>query len=491
MRTHVSGFFTLMALAYSLAQPLGTQSTTSTPAEIEQRIQHVTSGLIGSVMIKGDEHATHTLADRMNQLNVPGVSIAVIHKGMIEWARGFGVRSVGGPPVTADTMFQAGSISKPLAAMAALRLVQQGKLSLDTDVNTYLVSWKFPNDPIATGKPITLRELLTHTAGTTVHGFPGYANNEPVPTLVQVLNGEKPANTPAIRSEAAPGVNWKYSGGGFTIMQQVLIDVTNEPFPKLLHDSVLAPIGMSHSTYEQPLPKTFQSFAATPYRGDGKPVEGGAHTYPEMAAAGLWTTPTDLARYAIEVEQSLQGKANHVLSAGMTRQMLTPGIGHWGLGLEIGGSDANPYFSHGGANEGFRNIFLAYEKSGEGAVVMTSGDGGDLLGDEVMHSIALEYGWPDYRPVARTAVQVDPKILAQYVGSFELEKGFDLVVTLENGQLITQATGQGKIPIYAESETRFFPTAMPAEIEFFKDDQGKTTYLILHQNGHEMKAQKK
>ena len=491
MRTHVFGHFTPMALAYCLAQPVAAQNTASTSAEIEQHIQHVTSGLIGDVVIKGDEHATHTLADRMNELKVPGVSIAVIHQGTIEWARGFGVRSVGGPPVTADTMFQAGSISKPLAAMAALRLVQQGKLSLDTDINTYLISWKLPSDPVAAGKPITLRELLTHTAGTTVHGFPGYANNEPVPTLVQVLNGEKPANTPAIRSEAAPGVNWKYSGGGFTIMQQVLIDVTKEPFPKLLHDSVLAPIAMSHSTYEQPLPKTLQSSAATPYRGDGKPVEGGAHTYPEMAAAGLWTTPTDLARYAIEVEQSLQGKANHVLSADMTRQMLTPGIGHWGLGLEIGGSDSNPYFSHGGANEGFRNIFVAYEKSGDGAVVMTSADAGGLLGDEVMHSIAAEYGWPDYRPVVRTAVQVDPKILAQYVGSFELQKGFDLVVTLENGQLMTQATGQGKIPIYAESETRFFPTVMPAEIEFFKDDQGKTAYLILHQNGHEMKAPKK
>jgi len=210
-----------------------------------------------------------------------------------------------------------------------------------------------------------------------------------------------------------------------------------------------------------------------------------------MAAAGLWTTPTDLARYAIEVEQSLEGKANHVLSADMTRQMVTPGIGHWGLGLEIGGTDSNPHFSHGGANEGFRNIFVAYEKSGDGAVVMTSGDAGGLLGDEVMHSIAVEYGWPDYHPVARAAVQVDPKILAQYVGSFELQKGFDLVVTMENGQLVTQATGQDKIPLYAESETKFFPTAIPAEIEFFKDGQGKVTYLILHQNGQDMKAPKK
>jgi CubicO group peptidase (beta-lactamase class C family) len=487
----VSRQFLLMVLACRLAQFAVAQNTPVTSPEIEQRIQHVTSGLIGGLVIKGDEHATHTLADRMKELNVPGVSIAVIHEGKIEWARGFGVRRLGGPPVTADTMFQAGSISKPLAAMAAVRLAQQGNLSLDADVNTFLTSWKLPSDPLTAGKPITLRELLTHTAGMTVHGFPGYASNVPVPTLLQVLNGEKPANTAAIRSEAAPGVNWNYSGGGYTIMQLVLIDATKEPFQKLLHDSVLAPIGMSHSTYEQPLPQSFQNFAATPYDGDGKPIDGGPHTYPEMAAAGLWTTPTDLARYTIEVEQSLVGKANHVLSAEMTRQMLTPGIGHWGLGLEIGGTDSDPYFSHGGANAGFQNIFVAYEKSGEGAVVMTNGDAGGLLGDELMHSISAEYRWPDYRPIVRAVVHVDPKILAQYVGTFELQKGFDLVVTVENGQLMTQATGQGKIPIYAESETKFFPTVVPAEIEFFKDDQGKVTHLVLSQGGHDMRALKK
>ena len=164
--------------------------------------------------------------------------------------------------------------------MAALRLVEQGKLSLDADINTYLTSWKLPADPVTGGKPVTLHELLTHTAGITVHGFPGYATTDKVPTLVQVLNGEKPANTPAIRSAVAPGAHWEYSGGGFTIMQQALIDVTREPFAKLLHDTVLAPIGMTRSTYEQPLPESLRANAAVPYRGDGKPVEGGAHTYP-------------------------------------------------------------------------------------------------------------------------------------------------------------------------------------------------------------------
>lgn len=467
------------------------QNTPAVSPELAQRIQRVENGLVGPIVIKGDAYATHKLADRMRELNVPGVSVAVIHQGKIEWARGYGVTRIGGPPVTPDTMFQAGSISKPVAAMAALHLVEALKLSLDADINTELKSWKVPSEPVQAGKPITLRELLTHTGGTTVHGFPGYATDAPVPTLVQVLNGEKPANTPAIRSEAAPGARWNYSGGGFTIMQQAMIDVTGEPFPKLLHDTVLAPIGMTHSTYGQPLPKEFQAFAATPYHGDGKPVAGGAHTYPEMAAAGLWTTPSDIARYAIEVENSLSGKANHVISAQMTSQMLTPGMGFWGLGLEIGGAPANPYFSHGGVNEGFVNIFVAYAKSGEGAVVMTNSDRGGAIGDEIMHSVAAEYAWPDYHPTVRAVVPVDAKILAQYAGSYQLAPNFDLVITNENNQLMAQATGQDKSPIYAESETMFFPIVVEAEIEFVKDDHGKVTSLILHQGGHDMKAPKK
>src|SRR6185437_5235661 len=401
------------------------------------------------------------------------------------------VRNNEGAPVGPETMFQAGSISKPLAAMAALRLVQEGKLALDADINTYLTSWKIPSDPIAQGKSITLRELLTHTAGTTVHGFPGYASTDPVPTLVQVLNGEKPANTPAIRSEQPPMKQWKYSGGGYTIMQQALIDVTHERFPKLLHDTVLAPIGMTRSTYEQPLPQALRDNAATPYRADGKPVEGGAHTYPEMAAAGLWTTPTDLAKYVIEVEQSLDGKANHVLNVDMTRQMLTPGMGKWGLGVGIDGADANPYFSHGGANEGFRNNFVANEKSGEGAVVMTNGDNGGGLADEVLRSVAVEYNWPDWRPVVRTAVKVDEKTLAQYAGTYNLAPNFDIVMTVENGKLMTQASGQPKVELYAESESKFFLTVVPVEVEFVRYDQGKVTSIVVHQGGRDMKAPRK
>jgi len=481
-----------LALVFLWAGVAGLGAQTVAPsAETQRHIERVEAGLVPPVIVKGDAHAAHTLQERMAALHVSGVSVAVIHHGQIEWARGFGVMSVGGAPVTAETLFQAGSISKPVAALAALKLVQEGKLNLDKDVNIELKSWKLPYGPEAKGKVVTLRELLTHTGGTTVHGFPGYAMGEPVPTLVQVLNGEKPANTPAIRVETEPGTKWNYSGGGITIMQLMMIEASGEAFPKLLHDTVLAPIGMTHSTYQQPLPEDWKAMAATPYQADGKPLVGGAHTYPEMAAAGLWTTPTDLAKYEIEVERSLVGEANHVLSKEMTVQMLTPGMGDWGLGVQIGGSKTDPYFTHGGVNEGFESLFTAYEKGGEGAVVMTNVQGGEELCQEVMRSIAAEYGWPDLKPEVRTAVAVDVKVLAEYVGAYSVRPGFDVVLTVKDGHLVATATGQNPEDVIAESATKFLVPGVGAEFGFEPDAEGKVTYLVLNPGGRSMKAMKK
>jgi CubicO group peptidase (beta-lactamase class C family) len=459
-------------------------------SEIQSRIESVGACLTTAVVEKDDPHAGQTLQDRMAADRVPGVSIAVIHNGEIEWAQGFGVVQLGGAPVTVETLFQAGSISKPVSAMAALRLVQEGKLSLDSDVNQALTSWTIPPSAAAPGAVVTLRELLTHTAGLTVQGFPGYAAGAPIPTLVQILNGEKPANTDAVRLEAPPGSRWKYSGGGYTVMQQLLIDVSHQQFSKLLRDTMLAPIGMIRSTYEQPLPVELRLGAATAYNSNGAPVEGGFHTYPEMAAAGLWTTPTDLARYVLEIQRSLRGDANHVLSAEMTRQMLVAGQGHYGLGLEIGGSPENPYFTHGGINEGFENRLFAYQRTGDGAVVMTNARGGQRLAHAVMRSIASVYGWPDFHPIVRATVKVDPAILSTYAGVYELTPTFSITITLENGRLVEQATNQPKFPLFPESQSKFFLKAVDAQIEFF-GEAGQISHLVLHQNGHDTRAERK
>ncbi len=337
---------------------------------IEAKIQEIENNIAPAVIIKGQSGSHVTLESRMATLHVPGVSIAVIHNGKIEWARGFGVTKIGGSPVTINTLFQAGSISKPLTATAVLHLVQLGQLNLDTDVNQYLKTWKVPENTFTSQKDVTLRELLTHTAGMTVHGFPGYASGATVPSLVQVLNGEPPANTPAIRVDTVPNTIWRYSGGGYTVTQQLLLDQTRKSFPQFMQDAVLGPFGMTHSTYEQPLPTTKSADAATPYDQNGAPIPGGSHTYPEMAAAGLWTTPSDLARYAIEIQKSLAGESNRVLSKATANEMVKlGGLGSWGLGLQVGGSPDHPYFEHGGADEGFISNLVAY-RNGDGVATL-------------------------------------------------------------------------------------------------------------------------
>jgi CubicO group peptidase (beta-lactamase class C family) len=453
------------------------------PSAVERRIQRIQNGLLPVVLVKGEAVQGAKLADRMAALHVPGVSIAVIHNGQIEWARGFGVTKIGGPPVTSETLFQAASISKPATALAALHLVQAAKLDLDTDVNRYLKTWKVPDNEFTAGTKVTLRELLTHTAGMTVHGSPGYASGAPVPTLVQVLDGERPANSPPIRVDTAPGTKWSYSGGGYVIVQQLLEDVTGQLFPQLMREMVLGPIGMTRSTYEQPLPAARLAEAAMPYRQNGEPVPGGPHTYPEMAPAGLWTTPSDLARYAMEVQRSLAGKSNRVLSAAMTRQMLTPGMNRQGLGPGTGGGKELPYFTHSGANEGYQCNLVAYE-SGDGAAIMTNSDSGGQLAEEILRSIAYEYKWPDFQPVERSIGKVDAKALDGYVGAYELAPNVVLTVTRDGDHMyvIGQLTGQEKLEIFPASEREFFLKAIDAQLSFAVGADGKATELTLHQN---------
>lgn len=331
----------------------------------------------------------------METYKVPGVSIAVIEGGRVEWARGYGVKEAGKPdPVTPETMFQAGSISKPVAALVALRFVQDGRLRLDEDVNAKLLSWHVPENELTSQHKVTLRGLLSHSAGLSVHGFPGYAAGAEVPTVVQVLDGVKPANTEAVRVVLVPGTEWRYSGGGYTILQQLLADVSKKPFAELMRQMVFDRLGLSHSTYEQPLSATFAGVAATAH-DDGQPVAGRWHTYPEMAAAGLWTTPTDLARIAIEIQRALAGRSDKILSSVTARQMVTRQIEDWGLGLRVEGSGTTAHFSHGGIDEGFEAYWVAYESTGQGAVVMTNGSGGLELATEIVHAIAAEYRWPE------------------------------------------------------------------------------------------------
>jgi CubicO group peptidase (beta-lactamase class C family) len=340
------------------------------------------------------------------QHNVPGVSVAVIKDFKVEWARGYGLADAQArTPVTTETMFQAASISKPVAAMASMKAVQDKRFALDQDINTILKSWKLPGGEHTKDRPVTPRSLLSHTSGTgDGFGFPGYAVNAPLPTTVQILDDQPPSNRREVRLERAPLTGYKYSGGGVTIQELALSDAVGRPFPDIARDWVLKPIGMTNSTYEQPLPAAREKQAARAHDRSGARMGDPWHVYPEHAAAGLWTTPTDLANFLIEVQKTLQGQSTRVLSRASALEMVTPvGVGPYAVGFSVGKEGEGWYFSHGGSNWGFQCFAVAHRLKGYGLVIMTNSDSGGALMQELRRRLQQTYKWDVFdQPIPRT-----------------------------------------------------------------------------------------
>jgi CubicO group peptidase (beta-lactamase class C family) len=442
-------------------------------------IEHIQNDLLPSVTIQGNAPSGMKLEDRMRYYHVPGVSIAFFDHGKIIWTRGYGVADVQtGRPVTPETLFQAGSISKPIAALGALRLVEQGKLKLDANVNDELRSWKLPENEFTVEQKVTLRRILSHSAGTTVHGYSGYNPGDPLPTTVQILDGAKPANSPAVRVDTIPGARYRYSGGGMIIMQLMMIDATGKDFPGLMHDLVLGPLGMSHSTYEQPLARERQPTAAPGYTWNGESIPGGSHIIPEMAAGGLWSTPTDLALAAIELQNQYAGKSHKVLSQSMAREMLTRQKDNWGLGFEISKPEMTPRFDHFGVNAGFVSVLQAYRDAGSGIVIMTNGQDGEKLITEILRAVAHEYSWPDFKPAEHVLAKLDPATASKLPGTYVLPDpdGQDkLIVTLRDGHPYLSGS-------YSVGSTYHFTIASPVELlaeassQFFTLATGGTSF---------------
>jgi CubicO group peptidase (beta-lactamase class C family) len=331
----------------------------------------------------------------MEKFQVPGASIAIIDNYAVIWSAGYGDALAGGDrKVTPETLFQAASISKPITALATLKLVEKKELDLDGVVNERLKGWQIPAGSVTTTTPIRLRDLLSHHSGLSVHGFRGYAKTEPRPTLLQVLNGENPANSPPVRPFLRPGYKFSYSGGGYCVLQQLLIETSGQTFPDFMQQTVLGPLKMSRSTFEQPLPESRASEATAGHRIKRKVIEGECHVYPELAAAGLWTTPGDLALAAIDIAKSYAGHEGTLLSQSTTRQMLTRENASFGLGLVVQGDGERLVFQHGGGNEGFRCQLIAFPATGQGLAIMTNSDtGGGMLG-HVIKAASEEYDWP-------------------------------------------------------------------------------------------------
>lgn len=452
----------------------------------QARIARVEQGLSTRVVVKDSPNRRMPLAERMAFHQVPAVSIAVIDGGRIEWARAYGVLDVAsGRPATATTMFQAASVSKAVSAIGALRLVDQGKLSLDKPANEQLTSWQIPDNALTAGHPVTLRMLLNHGAGLNVHGFDGYAAGQKLPTLLQVLDGAAPANSAPIRVEAVPGTAWRYSGGGYSVIQLMVAEASQQPFEAYMQKAVLDPLGMGQSSFAPTLPAAWLDAAATAYRGDGSAVPGRWHVYPESAAAGLWTTPTDLARLVIAVQQSEAGRSDKLLSRATAAAMLTRGLGEYGLGFFVEKLGAVTSFGHSGGTDGFRSQIYGYTGSGKGAVIMTNSVNGAALIDEILSSIAAEYGWPEFEVIEKTAVAADAAANAKVAGDYRLLDQPARVIA-EGRRLYFQSDlfGAKRMELFPESATRYFMTAQDMSIRFELADSGAVSGFSLIRGGN-------
>lgn len=463
---------TTMIAGVALATALTACDSSPAPND---KIATIESAISPTLVVIGENLPAVSLEERMKQLNVPGVSIAVINDGTLEWAKAYGFADrEENVLATTETLFQAASISKPVAAMAVLKLVDEGRLDLDRNINDLLASWQIPDNEFTVEKKVTLRGLLNHTAGTTVWGFPGYENGTRIPSTVEVLEGA--GNTEAIRVFKAPGESWQYSGGGYTAMQLLMSDVRGQPFPQLMQDIVLAPLGMSNSTFEQPLPSAWHARAASGYDSAGNKINGNWHVYPEIAAAGLWTTPSDLARYIMEVQQAYEGDGR-VLSEATTHMMLEAGMNDHGLGPIV--EDAGSRFAHTGGNAGFRSSFKAFTGQGAGVIVMTNSDNGSLLAQELILTIGREYGWQGLMPDERTVVTLESAVYESMVGIYQVQNSTAVIdVTYDGGQLFIRGVGD-RFELLPESAMTFFTRMGGTPVVFERNAEGAVTSLLL------------
>lgn len=469
-------FFLILQLSISAQE-------TKYVATVEKKIAEFENNLSLWVNIENAKNK-YTLQERMAFYHVNGVSIAFIKDYKIQWARGFGLAdSAEQRKVTPATLFQAAYISKSLNSIGVIKLVQEGKLNLSADINDYLKSWIFPYDSISKGKKISVAHLLSHTAGLTISGFPGYEVGVTLPTQRQILDGNKPANTRAVRSAFEPGLRYQYSGGGIMISQTIVEDITGQTYEAYMLENVMKPLGMNSSTFAETPEEGEALLRATAYWKNGKALKGKYHIYPEQAAAGLWTNPTDLAKYIIETQLTFQGKSNKVLTQEMTTLRLSPFVDSMAaLGVMISKKGTQTYFGHSGSNTGFKSEFIGSLNEGNGVVVMINSDNSAII-PEIINSIATVYNWNNfYIPKIKKIVTVDSKILEKYLGDYTFNK--QPITILREGEKLFVKQGEQIMNLNLTSETEFFLTETPNVDYLFLTDANKVVEALQIKRGN-------
>lgn len=462
----------MFAATLSSARTIGDGPGDTSSRGNDARIARVIADLPAQIVTQ--ESRPRPLSEAMRAAKVPSVSVAVFVDGQVQWAQAWGyVDASSRTPATTNTLFQAASISKPLTALAAMKLVEDGKLNLDAEVGDAIGGWR-------ASEPITLRQLLSHSAGLSVSGFSGYASGAAIPTPLQILQGVAPANSPPVVSTMPPGTRFRYSGGGYTVVQMLVEQASGQNFADTLDRLVLMPLGMTRSTFAQPLPLEARLRAAGAH-ADGGLVAGGSHTYPELAAAGLWSTPTDLGRLAVDVQNAQRSLASVVATRGIAAEMLTSQVGGYGLGFDLNIYNGVRVFEHSGLNKGFEGRLVASaEETGPRfvVIVMTNGEGGTAIADGLIRSIARDYQWQAFAPMNVRKVAMRRSALARYAGLY-IAGERSIGIELFEGELYVRDGDWRRGLMIPTGDGQFVVQNRPGTYKFERSPTGKLSALTI------------
>ena len=465
----VSSLFILLSSCANSSKIIAQENT--------KEISAIENGLLQAIQVKGEPIKSFRLQDRMKYYNVPGVSILVLKNGNVHWSKLYGVADANeGTELNEETLFQVASVAKPFTALGILKLFEKGRINLDVDVNEYLKDWQLAETEFSKKEVDSIRRILSHTAGLSGHGFDGYPQDGDFPSTIDVLNGA--AASQAIVVDDLPGKNWRYSGGGYVILQRVIEDVTGMPFAKYMETEILKPLGMSNSTFQQPLDSNKYKNVSSAHNNQGEVVPGKWYNYPEAGAGGLWSTALDLAKYCKEIQEIYAGKRDGIISKKTLDMMFEKTLNDWGLGLHMMGEANDLMFGHEGMNEGFFADFRSFAK-GDGVIVLTNGSTGNLTA-EFLRSISSYYKWNSHLPRMIEELDISNEDLKKFTGRFDwLERpGYNIEIVIEEGRLHFVAPGFPTSVLTLYKDLKFIDTESQVEVVFTKSTDGHFNNLL-------------
>jgi len=461
-----------------------------TPETITRsRIKSLEKGLYRAVYFKGQRPEKLKLLDRMAFYKVPGLSLAVMDNFRLEWAKIYGYKDiVQYQKLTPDTAFQVGDLSQPVSATVILCLVKENLLKLEEQLGPYfteiaLAGRKFkPSENIS----MSLASLLSHSAGFYPWTSSGYSRSSAVPDLAQVIRGEEPAQNYFIFRGFDPEAGVRFSDFNYVLLEKYLEDKTQKKLEELAKEKIFTRLSLNNTFFGLPV----SADIASGHLREGPEVDGSWDRYPEQAARGLWSNPSDYLKFMVELIECAKGKKDGLLSTELARQMFSSQSPGTGYGFRLEGEHERFKIYLKGKTNGYNSALLVYPSLGQGVVIMTNSDNGGVLIDEILRGLSVIYDWPDFKPEEKTLYRLDPSIYKQYSGRYQVNDSYFLDVSYEDYYLIVHPTGQSPTKFYVETQTIFFSVDPFIRIKFNFDERNQVTGLILWQEDYEVRAKK-